>query len=166
MVYDSEGSSLLYSYSFSDIISIEQKSFNIYHQFTILIRVFLSCFDVYLQLRKNKMLLFSFSCESEVNEWYKSIKDTQISYLNKYTNGKRIIGVEIDNTDISNKYLETVYFLCVLLCQFENFDAELCIILRRLSICNTQDELKSILFEIQRFQNEKPIEIVALQKPL
>lgn len=62
------------------------------------------------------MLLFSFSCESEVNEWYKSIKDTQISYLNKYTNGKRIIGVEIDNADISNKYLETVYFLCVLLC--------------------------------------------------
>ena len=48
MVYDSEGSSLFYSYSFSDIISIEQKSFNIYRQFTILIRVFLSCFDVYL----------------------------------------------------------------------------------------------------------------------
>ena len=112
------------------------------------------------------MLRFSFSCKSEVDDWYTIISDTQISFLNKYTNEKRLGNARIKRSDSSSENEEIVYFSCDLLCQSENLDAELCIILRRLSICNTQDELKTILFEIQRFQNEKPIEIVALQKQL
>ena len=56
------------------------------------------------------MLRFSFSCKSEVDDWYKIISDTQISCLNEYTNDKRLFGDEIDGRCISGENKGTVYF--------------------------------------------------------
>lgn len=47
-----------------------------------------------------------------------------------------------------------------------NLDAELNILLRNILVCNTSDELKTLLVDIQNYQNEKPFEIVGTQKAL
>lgn len=115
---------------------------------------------------KKKIIWFSFSSSAEVNEWFQCMYNACIDCHQSYT--KQVIcpgaldlasSRSSDSTaDVKSK--NDSYF------QRVELDAELGIILRRLLACNSQDDLKTNLVDIQRYQNEKPIEVVGTQKAL